>query len=213
VNKPAELEPEPKPAPALLSTAGLATGVENVRPANVGAGAPLRDREDEHGRVLIFVPSSFYLNTDIRPDHRESSREELHAMAERTEKQIRTAVRLVVPESESWKVDVETIPDKASLYRSEILPSRSDPRRRLMDWGIVGAIGAAVSILAVAGSWIHAARRPAQLPAPAPEGRRYHLDPASEPGPSERVRELIRSSPEAAASVLQRWVGEGGGVS
>jgi hypothetical protein len=29
-------------------------------------------------------------------------------------------------------------------------------------------------------------------------------------GHSERVRELIRHNPEAAASVLHRWIGQGG---
>ena len=32
------------------------------------------------------------------------------------------------------------------------------------------------------------------------------------PGPSERVRELIRLNPEAAAGVLQRWIGQGGAL-
>jgi flagellar biosynthesis/type III secretory pathway M-ring protein FliF/YscJ len=38
------------------------------------------------------------------------------------------------------------------------------------------------------------------------------VDAASEttPGASERVRELIRHNPEAAASVLNRWIGQGG---
>ena len=30
--------------------------------------------------------------------------------------------------------------------------------------------------------------------------------------PSERVRELVRFNPEAAAGVLQRWIGQGGHV-
>ena len=35
-------------------------------------------------------------------------------------------------------------------------------------------------------------------------------DAGAGPGPSERVRELIRLNPEAAASVLHRWTGQGG---
>ena len=83
--------------------------------------------------------------------------------------------------------------------------------RKVLDWGIVGTVVAVVSILAAAGSWIQAARRPvvdsrtgASIPGD------YHVDSASEPGPSERVRELVRRNPEAAASVLQRWTGQGG---
>jgi flagellar M-ring protein FliF len=75
---------------------------------------------------------------------------------------------------------------------------------------MVGALGAGVSILAIAGSWIRMARRPARLPEPSDRSRRYHVGSALEPSPSERVRELIQRNPEAAASVLQRWVGQGG---
>jgi flagellar biosynthesis/type III secretory pathway M-ring protein FliF/YscJ len=212
VNKPAELESEPVPAMRRPPLGGERLVGEYASRSNPAPGKPAADREHEHGRVLVFVPSSFYLSSEIRADHREPSREELHAMTERTEKQIRAAVGLVLPERESWKVDVDTIPDRSSVSQSDVLASSSDPRRRLLDWGIVGAIGAAVSILAAAGSWIHMARRPARLPEPVVEPRRYHVEKASAPGPSERTRELIRSDPEAAASVLQRWVGQGGGV-
>ena len=44
-------------------------------------------------------------------------------------------------------------------------------------------------------------------------GRRYRVDSGDEPNPSERVRELVRRDPEAAASVLQRWTTQGGRVS
>ena len=42
----------------------------------------------EPGHVLIYVPRSFYLNADIRPDNREPTRDELRSMTERTENQI-----------------------------------------------------------------------------------------------------------------------------
>jgi hypothetical protein len=45
---------------------------------------------------------------------------------------------------------------------------------------------------------------------------RYKIDEPADagagPGPSEKVRELIRLNPEAAASVLHRWTGQGGTV-
>ena len=109
-------------------------------------------------------------------------------------------------------MDIVTIPDEVSLNRPVILQSPVDARRRVLDWGIVGTVVAVVSILAAVGSWIQVARRPARLPEPALKTRRYHVDSASEPGPSERVRELVRRNPEAAASVLQRWTGQGGRV-
>ena len=131
-------------------------------------------------------------------------------MAERTERQIRTAVALVLPGSEPWKVDVDTIPDDPALSRPPALANASDARHRFLEWGIIGGLGVVVSIVAIAGSWMHVTRRPARLTEPAGSGRRYHADSASQPSPSERVRELIQRNPEAAASVLQRWVGQGG---
>jgi hypothetical protein len=213
LNQPLELEPVPQAVTRAPPPAAPAPNVQTGSDKNSLAGAQRRERENERGRVLVFVPSSFYLNADNRTDQREPSREDFHAMVQRTEKQIRAAVGLVIPESESWKVDVDTIPDKSSLHRSTVLTSASDQRRRYLNWRLVGGTLAAVSILAAAGSWLHLARRPARLFQSAQTGRRFHVDPASEPGPSERVRELIRSNPQAAASVLQRWVGQGIGVS
>jgi hypothetical protein len=72
-------------------------------------------------------------------------------------------------------------------------------------------VGALVSILLIAASWMRIARKPPRrLVEPATTTRRYHIDSASQPSPSERVRDLIQRNPEAAASVLQRWVGQGG---
>jgi len=182
-------------------------------PAAAGKGASslhVSEGQGERGHVVIHVPRSFYFKMQIRSDDRDPSPEERQVMAERTERQIRTAVALVLPGSEPWKVDVDTIPDDPALSRPAILASASDSRQRFLEWGIIGGLGVVVSIVAIAGSWMHVARRPARAPEPAGTGRRYHVDSASQPSPSERVRELIERNPEAAASVLQRWVGQGG---
>jgi hypothetical protein len=212
LNRPLQLEPEPKPVSKPPAPEGPALAVENRNPSTPALPVLPGEREGQQGRVLIHVPRSFYYyyNADIRSDDREPSREDLHAMVERTEKQIRTAVSLVIREPEAWKVDIDTIPDEVSLNRPVALSSAADARRRYLDWGIVGAAGALVSILFAIGSWIQVVRRPARLPEPTQPSRHYHVDSASEPGPSERVRELIRRNPEAAASVLERWVGQGG---
>ena len=57
-------------------------------------------------------------------------------------------------------------------------------------------------------------RRPVPRRARGADRGRYPIDAAPEPGhaPSERVRELVRFNPEAAAGVLQRWIGQGGHV-
>ena len=79
----------------------------------------------EPGRVLVLVPRSFYLNADIRPDNREPTLDEFRSMKDRTENQIRTAIGLVTPSSELWKVDIFTIPDEVSP-RPVILQSAVD---------------------------------------------------------------------------------------
>ena len=130
---------------------------------------------------------------------------------DRIENQIRTAVSPAMPDGESWKVGITSFFDEPTPPRQTILQSSADARRRVvMDWGIVGTVGAIVSIVAAVGSWIQVARRPTRLPEPMVKTRRYHVDSASEPGPSERVRELVRNNPEAAASVLERWTRQGG---
>jgi flagellar M-ring protein FliF len=161
--------------------------------------------------VVVNVPRSFYLNMEIRGDQGKPSLEELRVMADRTEKSIQTAIALLLPDSESWKVEVGTFADEVALSRPTVLPDTTDTRQRLMEWGIVGAAGAGVSILAIAGSLFHLARRPARMiPEVSDRSRRYHAGSVLQPSPSERVRELIQRNPEAAASVLQRWVGQGG---
>ena len=214
LNHPLEQEPEtqsvakPMPPPA-----AAALGANATAPNPPATGQPAgheHQKKQEPGHVLIYVPRSFYINaSDIRPDNREPTVGELHVMAERTENQIKTIVGLATPSSESWKVDIITLPDEVALNRPVNLQSTVDARRRVLDWGIVGTVVAVVSILAAVGSWIQVARRPVPLTAPALSTGRFHVDSASEPGPSERVRELVRRDPQAAASVLQRWTGQG----
>jgi hypothetical protein len=211
LNQPADsLDPEVSPRSPADGAAATANLTAGKAPEAGRAAEPEKQQKDEPGHVLIGVPRSFYLNADIRADNREPNQTELRAMAERTENEIRMAVGLIVPTSELWKVNIFTFPDEASSSRPAIVPLPVDPRRRVLDWGIVGTVVAAISILAAVGSWIKVTRRPLIVADSATSTRRYHVDSASEPGPSERVRELVRRNPEAAASVLQRWTGQGG---
>jgi flagellar M-ring protein FliF len=196
LNRSLELEPEPPPSVAIA-----------VAVASPAAG------KHERGRVLINVPRSFYFNAMIgKNENREPSEEELHKLALRTEKLIKTSVDMVVSDSGSWEVAIERIPDDVPLARPAVLTSAADQRRKILDWGVLGAAGVLVYVLVVVATRIQVARRPARLPEPIHKTRRYHADSASDPGPSERVRELIRRNPEAAASVLQRWTGQGSRV-
>ncbi|MGO9465893.1 MAG: hypothetical protein ACLQVF_17265 [Isosphaeraceae bacterium] len=203
VNGPAFLEPEPV-APKPIAAAPVSSESAGA------AGEP----GHESGHVLVNVPRSFYYNALVnKADHLEPSPEEFQLMAARTETGVKKTVELVLPEQGSWRVDVDTIPDELPLVRPALLPYPAEARRKALDWGIVGAVGAAISILAAVGSWIQVARRSARPPQPEASTARYRADPASDPGPSERVRELVRRNPAAAASVLQRWTVQGGSAS
>jgi flagellar biosynthesis/type III secretory pathway M-ring protein FliF/YscJ len=191
-NQPLELEPEARP----LTVAAV--------PATAKSAA-----ESERIRVWVAVPMSYYLKASRV---RKPSAEELQSYARKTEELIHTAVAFVVPVAagaEPPEVTVSTIADGASAAPA-VQPASAEPRRALPWWVPAAAAGAVAAVLSVAGyRLLAAARRPAIHPAP-PERGRFKVDAASEPGPSERVRELIRLNPEAAASVLHRWTGQGG---
>ncbi len=207
VNRPLSIEPPGESSRAPESSGALAaTPMPGTAQSVRRVGEPLHER----GSVVVFVPRSFYYKMEIRSDHGEPSPDDLRAMEERTEKSIRMAVALLLPESDSWKVGVGRIADDVSSSRPTILPRVTDSRQRFLEWGMVGAVVAGVSILAVAGSWIRLARKPARLPALSSRSQHFHAGSPLQPSPSERVRELIQRNPEAAASVLQRWVGQGG---
>jgi flagellar M-ring protein FliF len=192
VNQPIELdEPAPKTAVAAHPT------------------PPAPAALTEHGQVLVNVPRSFYYNHMLpTADQREPTPEVLRETAARTKELIIRLVKMEVPES--WTVDVDTFPDDGPLGRPAVLP---DARRKATDWGIVAAVAAAIALLTALASWIQVVRRPARIPEMEVRTRRYRADSADEPSPSERVRELVRRDPEAAASVLQRWTTQGGRVS
>ena len=195
VNQPIQLE-EPTPTIANASRPASAAQAEG----------------SEHGYILVNVPRSFYFTHMIpKATEREPTPEELQGMISRTKGQVEKLVKMVVPAS--WKVDVNTIVDDVPL-RPAALPVVSEARRKATDWGIVAvAIAAAIAFLSALASWIQAIRRPIRSTEGERHSRRYRVDTGDEPNPSERVRELVRRDPEAAASVLQRWTTQGGSVS
>jgi flagellar M-ring protein FliF len=196
-------EQSPAQSPVEAPSARLAA-------AKSSSARRVSESHNERGRVLVSVPRSFYINMAIPIDQGEPSREDLRAMAERTERQVRTSVALLLPDGDLWKVDVGTIADDVALSRPAILLGTADSRHRFLEWGMVGALALGLAVLAVAGSWVRLARRPARVPELSTRSQRFHAGSSLQPSPSERVRELIQRNPEAAASVLQRWVGQGG---
>jgi flagellar M-ring protein FliF len=207
MNSPLDFDPEPELAPASSKTpAGLA-----LAPSS-NPDPPLADDETARlkARVLVTVPRSFYL---ARMPSRDPSLEDLQAFVTRTEANIKMAVAIVISPDRLGEVNVGTIADDLPST-SPPPPANPDPRRSLSWWVLAGvAVGATVASIALAFRLL-AVRRPEVTTSPSDRGDRgrYKIDEAGAgaPGPSERVRELIRQNPEAAASVLHRWTGQGG---
>jgi flagellar biosynthesis/type III secretory pathway M-ring protein FliF/YscJ len=197
VNKPLELDPPPSPGPALA-----------VAPSP----SPAKLAEDHSpARVLVYVPRSFYLKA---MPNREPSQEDLQSARSSTETRIRTAVNFVVPPGELHEVMIDTIPDDEPASPPRMNPPATEARRSIPWWVPSASAGAGMATLLVVAFRVLASRRPEARPAATAHRGRYTVDDApSEPGPgtSERVRELIRLNPESAASVLHRWIGQGGG--
>ncbi len=170
--------------------------------------APARPEPPPIGHVTVTVPRSYYYSLMVpHPDHREPSADELREAAQRVRELVERMVRSMIPAE--WSLLVETIPDELPTTRTLALSTGAEARRLAADWGVIGASAAAVAMVLALGSWIQAARRPVAT-LPVTSGRRYREDAADEPGPSERVRELVRRDPEVAAGVLQRWATQGG---
>jgi hypothetical protein len=173
-------------------------------------------------RVWVRVPRSYYFSK-AAPD-RDPPLDRLKKIVERTEELIREAVTHAVPPELTGSaaaadlLKIDTIPEDepASVpLRSQVA---TDPRGPLSWWlPATGVGGGLLVLLSVLGVCVLAWRGPAvryrRGRVAVPRLGRYRSDAASEPapgpGPAERVRELIRANPEAAASVLHRWIGQG----
>jgi hypothetical protein len=166
----------------------------------------------------VRVPRSYYFT---KAAVRDPSPDQLHEIVRRTESLIREAVAHAIPPElsapgEPLDVKIDTIPDDDPASVPLRSPGAVDVRRPLSWWLPAGVAGGGLTLLVSAlAVWGLAGRRPSarQRPILATGPGTYRRDAASEPGPgpgpSERVRELIRLNPEAAASVLHRWIGQG----
>jgi flagellar M-ring protein FliF len=215
VNTPLALESEPPPNPdAALPSPTVPAPVLSGSSAPEPPGS-----KNEVARIWVRVPRSYYYSKAV-PD-REPSVDRLKEIVARTESLIRVAVEHVVPpelmppdEPLDLKIKIDTIPDGELAgvpLRSQVA---TDARRPLSGWLLASAAGGGLIVLLSAlGVRVFASRRPSLRPPRivTPRASRYRSDPASEAsrGPAERVRELIRRNPEAAAGVLHRWIGQG----
>jgi type III secretory pathway lipoprotein EscJ len=160
-------------------------------------------------RILIQVPISHYQRAfHLAGPHREPSTEDLRPYDEKTRQAIENAVKHVIPAGELAKLDIIKIPAPRPMP-SVIAPMATEPSRHIPWWAFVAAASALVVFVFVAGrmlAWQGSSGQTLR----GPHRARADRDEPSGPSSSERVRELVRRNPEAAAGVLQRWIGQGG---
>jgi hypothetical protein len=173
---------EPAPAP----TAGREEVAVN-RPMDLGDDPP---SPPDRAAVTVQVPRA------RRP-------------AEPTVEAIELHVAAALSPGELGAVTVERVdaPPPAPLPP---IPTHSPPRKA-RPWWTPAAVGGGVVAVAslVAAGRLLSQRRPSPGPPRARRRERFDREDAG-PGPAERVRAFVRRNPDAAAGVLQRWIGQGG---
>ena len=214
-----ETVPTPAPPPEVPPAAAielfkpngpLAIDPEPLPVAPAAPAHPTRTRAN----VWVRVPRSFYLlEFQSRSPGRQPTPEDLEPMRLTTDKLIHDAVEIHIPRDELGDVKIGIIQDNLASSRPILIPSDSESHRPWPWMALSGAIGM-VSVAAIAGLVRLATRRPMARPSRSAWRPGFVADGPSGPvpGPSERVRELIRLNPEAAAGVLQRWIGQGGAL-
>lgn len=202
LNEPARPLPEPEPGPVIVINRPLDKPAPPAPPVLVPEPRPA-----PRVKVLVEVPRSYYRNIarDLNP-----SRDDLKALSARTEEWICKVVRHVVPEEELREpIEIQTINDSTPA-RPPKAPDSTGPWQPEAWWLAAGGAALAIAaILAAAGGRWLAKRRPAEHPSR--PIHHPHFGQADVLGPSERVRDLVRRNPEAAAGVLNRWIASGGG--
>jgi flagellar biosynthesis/type III secretory pathway M-ring protein FliF/YscJ len=225
VNTPLELEPDPGAVPDVGVVAPSApTPVPVVSSPSVPE--PPGPKHDV-ARVWVRVPRSYY-DSKAAPN-RDLSPERQKEIVRQTESLIAGAVEHVVPPElrppgEPIDLQIDTLP--AGEVADAPFGSRVVDATRGQTWwwlpaaagggGVIvllSAVGIGVVVLAGRRRPDRSFRVAAAVLRPTPGTTRYRRDAAAEMGPGrgpgERVRELIRLSPEAAAGVLNRWIGQG----
>jgi flagellar biosynthesis/type III secretory pathway M-ring protein FliF/YscJ len=207
-------------------------GIDGVRvSARLAAGSPPGAGSEplpplpspdatERAWVSVQVPEGYYRRVfgTIEPG-RTPTPEDLEAYREQIDAKIRALVAQAVPAAELGGVTIEPIANPVPSPRAPAVAPTPAPASRPRPWWVPVAAAGVVVVLALATIRRLGTRRPsARSPGP-PRAPHPHFGPAAGatepagghgPSPLERVRELVRLDPEAAAGVLQRWVGQGG---
>jgi hypothetical protein len=233
VPPPAPSPPPTPAAPAEETKANTPIGLDDgppseaeVAPVDVAKPAPVPPVPTPSptpapclANVWVKVPRSYYLQIyrDNSPGHQPSP-EDLEPYRLKTEKLIKNAVAILLPSAERGQVFIDNVVDDAGAGGPLVVPAGAEGRRLAWPaWGPPAAIGATaglgVALVFGAGLGLLARRRPAGRPSRSDLRSGLSVDAPSGavPGPSERVRDLVRRDPGAAAGVLQRWIGQGEG--
>jgi hypothetical protein len=192
----------------------LVNATSAVPRRGAGPGSPRGSELPGLAYVLVQVPRSHYLKLfqAIHPAQTPTP-EELAPFALRVKETIQTVVGAILPASEMAALNIVRIDDLQSGPPAAIDGlSAGKPAGGWLP--VLGGVGLTVLVLAAAGGGWLAVRRPTLLGGDLAM-RRPRLAPlsaAATAGPGERVRELIRLDPGAAAGVLHRWIAQGGHV-
>ncbi len=205
--------PEIPPDPAREAVKPNGSLEVDPEPAPTSTAPPIPSSRTK-ANVWVRIPRSFYLlEFQSRSPGRQPTQEDLEPMRNTTEKLVHDAVEIHIPKDELGLVKVGIIQDDLASSRPLLIPSDPEPHRPWPLLALSGAVGVA-SLAAVAALIRLATRRPSARPSLSGWRPGFVDDGPSgpSPGPSERVRELIRLNPEAAAGVLQRWIGQEGAL-
>jgi flagellar M-ring protein FliF len=214
-----ETVPAPPPPPEVPPSAAIeitkANGKIGIEPEPplVSPAAPSPPTRVK-ANVWVKIPRSYYLIAfQAQSSGRQPTPEDLEPMRLTTEKLIRDAVEIHIPKEELGVVKIGVIQDDLISSQPILHASVGEVHR---PW-LLPALSSAItltSVAAIVGLVRLATRRPSARPSRSPWRPGFVADGPSGPlpGPSERVRELIRLNPEAAAGVLQRWIGQGGAL-
>jgi hypothetical protein len=208
-----ENEPEP---PRWKPVSVVANGPMSLDPPQPSPASPptASDPVGLRAKVLVEVPASYYLaRHDAFADGKEPRQDVLGRFVSYTEDYIRRIVSHVIPEESIGPLQVLMLPLPPE-------PAESSPRvQQARSWpgywwapAVILGVGAAFALLAAAGGWLSGRRstpRPASSTTDLPRPHLPTFRDDDTPGPADRVRELVRSDPTAAAAVLRRWVEQG----
>jgi len=205
--------PPPGPPPPIAAEAVRPNGPLEVAPEPAEhPPAPPAPAPRPRANVWVRIPRSFYLLAfRAQSPGRHPTPEDLKPMQATTEKLVHDAVEVTIPRDILGEVKIDNVQDDLSNSRALLLSPAHEPSRP-WPWLVVsGAVGIPIALASAAALVRLATRRPAARPSRS-AWRPGFVAGGPAPGPSERVRELIRLDPEAAAGVLQRWIGQGGAL-